>query len=312
MRDCEANARVDAAADGAAGEAARGCAPAGDDGMAFSATLPTRGLPRFTPRELLTALNRILRSTGTSATLVPELTRDEQSPGNTRVWHRPQTPPRIGVDVAGIAVVVEGQDRPGFDARALEALHFRSWPAGMREIGRARAHVRVTEAGPGTGPDLDHNHDRAAALTAVAAGIAALVTPVGVVWDNSGVALPPGGLDEAMESLAAAAAPVGFWIAAAESWSGGVETRGLYPLLGAEIKVAVPRLSHDALGNVALTLAAEILEDGRPPAEGTEVEYGRSGAMRVSYRGPESEGAPPAVVLERIRPVEVPLRAGAA
>lgn len=297
---------------GVADRAGKAHAPAAEVGPVLGATLPTRGLPRFTPRDLVAALNRILRTAGTSATLVPELTRDEQSPGGTRVWHRPQMPPRVGVDVAGVAVVVEGQDRPGLDARALEALEFRSWPAGMREIGRARAHVRVAEAGPGTGPDLDHNHDRAAALTAVAAAVAAVVTPLGVVWDASGVALAPDGLDEAMAALAEGAAPVGFWVAAAERARGGIETRGLYPLLGAEVEVAVPGLSPDASRTVALRLAAEILERGRPPAEGAEIANGRNGTLRVRYRGPESEGATPAVVLERMLPTELPLRAGAA
>ena len=297
---------------GVADRAGTAHAPAAEMEPVLGATLPTRGLPRFAPRDLLAALNRILQTAGTSATLLPELTRNEQSPGGNRVWHRPQMPPRIGVDVAGVAVVVEGQDRPAFEARALEALKFLSWPSGMREIGRARAHVRVAEAGPGTGPDLDHNHDRAAAVTAVAAAVAAVATPVGVVWDTSGIALAPEGLDEAMAALAEGAAPVAFWVAAAEMGNGGVATRGLYPLLGAEVEMAVPGVSPDASRRVALRLAAEILEQGRPPAEGAEIDNGRNGTLRVRYRGPESDGAAPAVVLERMRPMELPLRAGAA
>lgn len=300
------------ALNGAADRAGMARVPAARAGLVFGATLPTRGLPRFTPRDLVNALNRVLQTAGTSAALVPELTRDEQSPGQTRVWHRPQMPPRIGVDVAGVTVVVEGQDRPGFDARAIEDLHFRSWPAGLREIGRARAHVRVAEAGSGTGPDLDHNHDRAAALTAVAAAVAAVATPLGVVWDTSGVALAPDGLDEAIATLAEGIAPVAFWVATTERGRGCVETCGLYPLLGAEIEVSVPGLSPDASRTAALRLAAEILEQGRPPADGAEIDNGRNGALRVRYRGPDAAGATPAVVLERMRPMELPLRAGAA
>lgn len=280
--------------------------------LAFAATLPMRSLPRFTPAELVAALNRALQDAGTTAAIVPELTRFEQSPGAARVWHRPKMPPRIGVDVAGITVVVEGQDRPAFAARESAALDFRSWPEGMGRIRRARAHVRVAEAGPGGGTDLDHNHDRAATLTAVAAAVAELAEPVAVVWDSAAIVLPPGSLAEALATLAEGTAPVALWIGAGARASGAVETRGLYPLLGAEIEVAPCGLGEDAARATALALATEILEQGRPPAEGSELRCGRRGALCVRYRGAGADGAPPAVVLEEPRGPALPYRAGAA
>lgn len=287
-------------------------APGGGAALTFAATLPMRSLPRFTPGELVAALNRILHQAGTMAELVPELTRFEQSPGAARVWHRPKSPPRIGVGVAGVTVVVEGQDRPAFAAREIEALDSRSWPDGIRRLGRAHAHVRVAEAGPGGGAELDHNHDRAAALTAVAAAVAELATPAGVVWESAGTVLPPERLAEAMEALARGAPPLALWLGAGARGSGAVETRGLYPLLGAEIEVAACGLVEDTACAMALALAAEILEEGRPPAEGARLDCGRRGTLRVRYRGAGADGAPPAVVLEQPRGPALPYQAGAA
>lgn len=282
-------------------------------GAGFAAVLPTRALPRFTPAELMAAIARLLGATAAEARLIPELTEFEQSPGHARVWHRPKAPPRIGVDVAGVAVVVEGQDRaPGISAAA-GTLGLASWPAGAREIGRARAHLRIFEAAPSGGADFDHNHDRAAAVTAVAAAAAALAEPCGIVWEPSAVALPAAELEAAVRALLRGTAPAALWIGTtetgrAEAWGAVVTTRGLDPLLGAEVEVAAPGLGAAAADAVARAVAARILETGVPPAEGAPLLHGRA-AFRVFYRGAGEAGSRPAVVLE---PLDLPLAAGAA
>lgn len=285
-------------------------AAAGNSAPGFVMTLPMRALPRFTPAELVKALNRVLERAGTAAELVPELTRQEGDQG--RVWHRSQLPPRIGVDVAGVTVVVEGHDRPAFGAGAVDALDFRAWPEGLAAVQRARSHVRVAELEPADGADLDHNHDRAAAVTAVAAAVADIMMPAAAVWESSGVAVPGEMLEEAVAALAEGAPPVALWIGMPNRVGGPAETRGLYALLGAEIEVRAPKLTADAARAVALAQAAEILETGRPPAEGAEVLCGRGRALRVRYRAPEPGGLPPAVVLEESHEDGLPLRAGAA
>lgn len=287
--------------------------PARNGGLkaGFSALLPMRPLPRFSPGELVTVLNRILGPAGAGAELVPRLTRFEQSPGGARVWHRPKVPPRVGVDVAGITLVVEGRDRPACGLADAGALDFRSWPAGARDVARARAHVRVFEAEPALAAELDLNHDRAAALTALAVAVAELVQPAGIVWEPSGVAVPVAELTAALPALMAAEAPVALWVGVAAKPWGGVVTRGLYPLLGAEIEVRAPALSQAAAGRVAMGLAAEILESGRPPSEGARIEQGRGIGFLVRYRGAEDGGAP-AVVLEEARPDTSARAAGAA
>lgn len=274
---------------------------------AFAAILPLRGLPRFTPRELIAALNRIFGQEGAGVELVPELTQVEQSPGGARVWHRPKVPPRIGVRVAGITVVVEGQDRPAFGPRDAQALDFRSWPTSAREIGRARAHVRVAEAEPALAADLDLNHDRAAALTAVAAAAAEVVEAAGIVWESSGVAVPADELAAGVRDLIAGYAPLALWIGARHTPRGSVATRGLYPLLGAEIEVRAPGLAPDAARRVALDVAADIVDGGRPPAEGAEIASDRrtasgpsepSGPRLCVRYGDAEDGELPAVILE--------------
>ena len=303
---------ISEARSGARDRAATRAGADGAAGTAFAVTLPMRALPRFTPGELVKALNRVLEGTGTRAGLVPELTRQDAGGDQGRVWHRPKEPPRIGVDVAGVTVTVEGHDRPAFGPGAVAALDFPSWPAGLAAVERARGHVRVAEVAPGGGAELDHNHDRAAAVTAVAAAVTLVVMPVAAVWERSGVAVPGDTLEEAVAALAEGGAPVALWIGVSRPGSGATETRGLYPLLGAEIEVRAPALSWDAARAVALAQAAEILETGRPPAEGSEVQCGRGRVLRVRYRAAGAGGVPPAVVLEESHGDGLPLRAGAA
>ncbi len=277
----------------------------------LAALLPTRALPRFTPAEFLGTLNRMIGGAGASAELVPDLTRFEQNPGGTRVWHRRQLPPRIGVAVAGVKLLVEGQDRPAFGADSLgagslgvdaaAALAFRSWPAGAREIARARAHVRVSEVDPVPGADLDANHDRAAALTAVAAAALELSQALGIVWETSGVAVPADEMLAALPALTAGEAPVALWIGTGGQGWGAVATRGLHPLLGAEVELRAPGLARAAAERVVTELAAEILETGRLPAEGSVIDIGSRGALRVRYRGAE-DGGLPAIVLDEAIP----------
>jgi hypothetical protein len=267
----------------------------------FAALLPTRTLPRFTPNEFLKTLNGMIGATGARAELVPDLTRFEQSPGGTRVWHRPQVPPRVGVTVGGITLLVEGQDRPALGADDAAALGFRSWPAGAREIARARAHIRVAEVAPALGAELDVNHDRAAALTAVAATALELAQALGLVWEASRVAVPAGEMLAAVPALMAGEAPLALWIGAeARSW-GAVTTRGLYPLLGAEIELRARGIGAAAAERIVTGLAAEIVETGRLPADGATIEAGSRGAVRVGYRGAE-EGGLPAITLDEAIP----------
>ena len=275
----------------------------------FAALLPCRGLPRFTPADFMRTLNGILDRTGTGAELIHEMTHFEQSPSGTRVWHRHKTPPRLGATVAGIRLVVEGQDRPALGPGEARALDYRSWPAGAREVARARGHLRVREAGPAPGADLDLNHDRALAVTVAAAAAAELGQAAGVVWETSGVAVPAGEVLTAMPSLLAGESPVALWIGTAAGRGGVVATRGLFPLLGAEVELRAPGLARDAADRVVLGLAAEILDTGQPPAEGAWIAHRQRPRFLVRYRGGEDDGAP-AIVLEEAGGAD--LAAGAA
>ena len=280
-----------------------------DPKPAFAATLPLTALPRFSGVELLAAVNEILRHTGVTATLEPELTTFERSPGEARVWNRPKAPPRIGLSVNGVTMLVEGRDRPAFRPSDLARLDIRSWPEGRARISRARSHVEITEVGANGGSDLDHNYDRAAAVTVVAAAVAGLAGAVAVVWHASRRAVPAEQLAPLVAALAAGQAPVPLWLGCVARPAGarGVATRGLYPLLGAEIEVALWNLPVDAAFEVALELAAEIFDTGKPPAEGARLGYDRTTEFGVRYRPGNHVGAVPAVVLTQItQPAGVP------
>ncbi len=275
-----------------------------DPRPAFGATLPLGALPRFSGVELLVAVNEILKGTGVMATLEPELTTFDESPEDARVWNRPKAPPRIGLTVNGVTVLIEGHDRPAFGPSDLARLDFRSWLEGPALISRARTYVEITEVQATGGPDLDHNYDRAAAVTVVVAAVAGLPNAVAVVWHASRRAVPAEQLAPLVAALAKGQAPVPLWLGCVARPAGatGAATRGLYPLLGAEIEVAAPDLAVNLAFEVALDLAAEIFRTGEPPADGARLGYDRTTEFGVRYRTDGHPGAVPAVVLSQITP----------
>jgi hypothetical protein len=273
-----------------------------DPRPAFGATLPLGALPRFSGVELLAAVNKILKDTGVAATLEPELTTVDESPDDARVWNRPKAPPRIGLTVNGVTMLIEGRDRPAFSPSDLARLDIRSWLEGRARISRARTHVEITEVQASGGSDLDHNYDRAAAVTVVAAAVAGLPNAVAVVWHASRRAVPAEQLAPLVAALAKGQAPVPLWLGCVARPEGatGAATRGLYPLHGAEIEVAAPGLPGNLAFEVALELAAEIFRTGKPPAEGARLGYDRTTEFGVRYRTDGPAGAVPAVVLTQI------------
>jgi hypothetical protein len=289
-----------------------------DPRPAFGATLPLKTLPRFSGVELLGAVNEILKDAGVVATLEPELTTFDASPGE-RIWNRPKAPPRIGLTVNGVTMLVEGRDRPAFRPSDLARLDIRSWPEGRARISRARTHVEITEVQVAGDSDLDHNYDRAVAVTVVAAGVAGLAGAAAVVWHASRRALPAEQMTPLVAALATGQAPVPLWLGCVGRPAGvrGAVTRGLYPLLGAEIEVASPDLPGDTVFEVALELAAEVLRTGEPPEDGARLGYDRTTEFGVRYRRPGHAGAVPAVVLSQITqsvgtPAGMKITAGAA
>ncbi len=205
-----------------------------DPRLAFGATLPLGALPRFSGVELLVAVNEILKGTGVMATLEPELTTFDESPDDARVWNRPKAPPRIGLTVNGVTILIEGRDRPAFSASELSRLDVRA------RISRTRTHVEITEVQATGGSDLDHNYDCAAAVTVVAAAVAGLAEAAAVIWNASRRAVPVEQLAAMVAALAQGQAPMPLWLGCVARPAGarGVATLGLFPLLGAEIEVA--------------------------------------------------------------------------
>ncbi|MCH8953528.1 MAG: hypothetical protein IID49_15605 [Proteobacteria bacterium] len=281
-----------------------------DPAPAFGATLPMTALPRFSGLELLAAVNKILQGAGVTATLEPELTTFDASPGE-RVWNRPKAPPRIGLSVNGVTILVEGHDRPAFRPSELARLDIRSWPEGRARVSRARCHVEITEVDVKSGADLDHNYDRAAAVTVVAAAVAGLAGAAAVVWHASRRAVAGEELAPLVAALAAGQAPVPLWLGCVARPAGarGVATRGLYALLGAEIEIASRNLPVEAAFEVAQELAAEIFRTGGPPEEGARLGYDRTTEFGVRYRSGSHAGAVPAVVLTQVtEPAGAPAR----
>jgi hypothetical protein len=274
-----------------------------DPRPAFGAKLPLTALPRFSGVELLVAVNEILKGTGVMATLEPELTTFDESPDDARVWNRPKAPPRIGLTVNGVTILIEGRDRPAFSASELSRLDVRA------RISRTRTHVEITEVQATGGSDLDHNYDCAAAVTVVAAAVAGLAEAAAVIWNASRRAVPVEQLAAMVAALAQGQAPMPLWLGCVARPAGarGVATLGLFPLLGAEIEVASQDMSVDTAFGVALELAEEVLRSGEPPENGALLGYDRTTEFGVRYRANGHAGAAPAMVLSQINhPAGVP------
>jgi len=271
------------------------------DGLSFVATLPLRRLPRFPAVELLATVNSMIWSAGAVAELVPELTRFEEGDVTARVWHRPKAPPRIVLTLNGVTVSVLGHDRPRFHGNDLDALDDSNWPDGRAQVARARAHLEITELEAGSGLDFDQNYDRAAAITVVAQAAAKLSDAVGVVWHPSRRAIAVENLGPLATALVEGQAPVPLWLGCSGGESAErMVTRGLYPLLGAEIEVASTALAESVAREVAFGLAAEILESGELPAEDEKIGYGRHSDFHVGYRQDDGDGSVPAIVLTEV------------
>jgi len=280
-----------------------------DPRPAFGAKLPLTALPRFSGVELLVAVNEILKGTGVMATLESELTTFDESPDDARVWNRPKAPPRIGLTVNGVTILIEGRDRPAFSASELSRLDVRSWLEGRARISRTRTHVEITEVQATGGSDLDHNYDCAAAVTVVAAAVAGLAEAAAVIWNASRRAVPVEQLAAMVAALAQGQAPMPLWLGCVARPAGarGVATLGLFPLLGAEIEVASQDMSVDTAFGVALELAEEVLRSGEPPENGALLGYDRTTEFGVRYRANGHAGAAPAMVLSQINhPAGVP------
>ena len=116
-------------------------------------------------------------------------------------------------------------------------------------------------------------------------------------------------------ALADGQAPVPLWrgrLSGPES-TGRVATRGLYPLLGAEIEVSSSQLEPDSAYELALAVAMEILDNSKPPAHGELIACDKESAFRVRHRPYGEDGAIPAVVLTHVAlPDELDVAAGAA
>jgi hypothetical protein len=282
--------------------------------LAFAATLPLKALPRFLGMDLLVTVCRILEGTGVIAVMDAELTTPDERPEDNRVWNRPKVPPRVGLVINGVTILAEGRDRPAFSATDLTRLDFRSWPAGAAQISRTRGHVEITEVKAAGGSSLDHNYDRAAAVTVVAAAVSMLADLTAIVWKTSRCALPAKRLTSLVAELAQGQAPMPLWLGCQGGTEGarGATTCGLYPLLGAEIEVVSPNLTAETAVTVALDLATEILRAGEPPAHGATIDYDKNTEFSVHHRASRGAGSVPAVVLTHVKHLAEPKAAAGA
>lgn len=247
--------------------------------LAHGATLPMKQLPRFLPTDLVAVVNQMLVGTSASAVLEPTLTTIDQTPAYARFWARPKTPPTVGLTVNGITVAVTGHDRPAFRLEDLPRIDAGGWQGGRSELARGRAHIEISELRPTLSADLDHNHDRAVAVTIVAAALARLVETIGIVWHASRRCLPADRLPDLVRDLKEGRAPVSLWLScetvlAKIGRPDGLTTRGLYPLLGAEIEVSDPDLPHASALDIALDLAERVIGAGMPPGHGSRLSFG--------------------------------------
>ena len=256
------------------------------------ATLPMKTLPRFSPQDLHHQVQKIIAASGAEVEIEPSLTSFDTGAGAGGIWSRAAPPPAVGLCVNGITIAVTGYDRPAFSAEEVAALDLKHWEAAHSTISRCRAHVEISEVRARISSDLDHNHDRAVALTIVAVAVARLVEVEGIVWHASLRCLGKGSIGQLAEDLANDVAPVELWIGldrfpARAGHSAGVATRGLFQFLGAEIEVGQQGFPAEAAFDIALDLAERIIADGTMPAHASRLSFGlgREFVVRHMPRG---------------------------
>ncbi len=270
-----------------------------DPRASFTATLPLRVPPRFTSMELLMIVCDMLEGTGVTAQVEPDLSIMEAETEGSRFWSRPETPPRVGLTINGITLLIEGHDKPAFGPGDLDQFDFGKWVSGKGRLLRARAHVRIIEYNSGPTSDLDYNYDRAAAMSVAASAVDRLIGTVGLVWHTSSKVVASDEIAGMFKGLMEGSAPVGLWVSslALPKGSQGSATRGFFGLLGAELAILSPDIASDQVSDVALELAAEILRGGEAPAHGERLHYGEGMRFKVEHRAIGVDGGVPIVVL---------------
>lgn len=269
---------------------------------AHAATLPTRQLPRFTISQLMSAVREILTGRQTQIDLDLALTADSESYAFPRFWGRPKTPPTIGLTIGGVTVAVTGHDRSAFDAEDLVRLDVDGWPGGRSEIARCSGHVEVSEVRASASREANSGFERAAAVTLVAAAVSNLVDTIGLVWHASLASLPKDRLPGIVEGLLACRAPTALWLCARplaerDGQPVGLMTRGLYPLLGAEIRIDEVVLPRSVALEIIVGLGSSIVGAGSLPVQDARLNFGAGHAYRVRHAPQDADNDVPSIVL---------------
>lgn len=269
---------------------------------AQAATLPTPQLPRFTVSDLMSAVRRMLAGTGIQAELDLALTATGEAHAFPRLWGRPKTPPTIGLTVGGVTVAVTGHDRSAFSGEDLARLDAGGWPGGRSEIARCCGHVEVSEVRAAAVRGEKSGFDRAAAVTLVAAAVSHLADAIGLVWHASLICLPKDRLPAIVGNLEGGRAPIALWLGTSplverDGQPAGVLTRGLHPLLGAEIGIGGAGIPLAETLEIVMGLARRIDGGGSLPGQDARVTYGNGHAYRVRHMPRDGQNEGPTIYL---------------
>jgi len=268
---------------GSAVEQARGLVeihptlPKVNPNLVFGATMALWQEPRFTPRELLDAVNEILDGTGAKAEFDPDMAQADQQPRFSLLKRRLKGPPSAILRVNGLRTLVGGGDKAAFVGKALEErVNPALWSEGVSRMSRSRGHVMVADAQPGSATDPDLNYDRAVAVTVTAAAVALLADPVGIIWHPAGNATPPDVIPDFIQSLSDGLAPLPLWlrwlmIPPPPGLNPGAASRGLEALLGREIEIMPNPYALDDTVAHLFQLSAIAVRTNRSPADGGQV-----------------------------------------
>lgn len=157
-----------------------------------------------------------------------------------------------------------------------------------RDVKRHKAHVAIYEFGfegreQPAGPDAAFN--RAAAVTSVAAALGEELGALAVCWHTASNALRPDGLASAREDIVKGRAPVDLWMRVYRTMANpgehpGVITSGLNPFIGHEIEVTPSATDVLIAQNFVRWLAVDIVDRGRPIADGEAIRMDDETAAR--------------------------------
>lgn len=264
----------------------------------FSAILPLSEAYEPDLNGLVHKVQRIVAPSGAKVLLHPEMRKLEKAEtgGLLGFGAKPTETRMIFLVIDHVGVWIAARQGPLEHYGALGRwANPEVWPEGLTSLSNHAAWVEICDLGfmRDRGVErLDRAFNRAAAVTAAMAAVAASSKGVGLLWHPARNALPIESFVDQVEQVILGRAPLDLWM----RWfyvqpedpalKAGVITRGLLPFVGHEVEVRPSQLAPEEAVELTYEFARMLIDRGTEPRTGMIVAPGRN--LRATVRVGES------------------------